>query len=297
MPEGDWSEYWIPKLEKAASARNLSANTVRNYSIAVRAFLAQLPGPPSRWEPETLRHFLASLKERGLAGSTMNLYRDSLAFFCRHVCHVPHCVESLAKAKEAKKLPDILAPEKVQEVLGALKSPKHRLALALTYGCGLRVAELAHLKKEDIDTIRGTIFIREGKGDKDRMVMLPHSLVNPLREYLQTYLPLVYLFEGAEPGRPLARRTFQGIFTQALERCGISHQGGIHSLRHAFATHLLESGTDLKMIQSLLGHASCKTTERYARVASHRLIRVQSPVDRVWGGIEEARKDLALRRK
>jgi integrase/recombinase XerD len=293
MPEEDWSDYWVLRLETAAMARNLSFNTFRNYSVAVRAFLRQRPGPPSHWRTETLSGFIAGLKERGLAGSTMNLYRDGLAFFCRHVCHVPGCVESLPKAKEAKKLPDILAPEKVQEVLGALKSPKHRLALAFAYGCGLRVSELARMKTTDIDVARGTVSIKEGKGGKDRVVMLPCSLVAPLEEYRKTYSPMIYLFEGARPGQPLCSRTFQVLFHRALIRCGISHEGGIHSLRHAFATHLLEAGTDLKVIQALLGHASYKTTERYARVASHRLRTIQSPVDRVWKETESVRTILA----
>jgi integrase/recombinase XerD len=176
LPETNWSDYWVAKLERVACARNLAPNTVRNYTQAVRAFLAVRPGPPSRWRTSTLSAFIAGLKDRGLAGSTMNLYRDGLAFFCRHVCQVPHCVEDLPKAKATKKLPGILPPEKVQQVLASLESPKHRLALALAYGCGLRVGELANLKTEDIDVIRGTITIKNGKGGKDRVLMLPRSL-------------------------------------------------------------------------------------------------------------------------
>lgn len=286
MSNGNWSGLWIPKLEQEARARNLSPNTLRNYSIAVRAFLATEPGPPWRWQRETLTGFLAGLKEKGLSGSTLNLYRDSLAFFCRHVCKNTRCVEALPRAKEAKKLPAILAPERVQQLLSSPDSPKHRLALALAYGCGLRVGELAHLKTADIDMPRMTISIREGKGGKDRVVMLPASLETSLKQYLEAYQPKVYLFENAIPGHPLCRRTYQDLFKRALNQCGISHSGGIHSLRHAFATHLLEAGTDLKVIQALLGHASYKTTERYARVASHRLKLVQSPVDRVWSPAE-----------
>jgi integrase/recombinase XerD len=297
MRKADWSDFWVPKLKRVARARNLSPNTVRNYSIAVRAFLAQDPGPPYRWRTHTLSGFIASLKERGLAGSTMNLYRDGLAFFCRHVCDVPHCVKALPKAKEAKKLPDILAPERVQAVLSSLESPKHRLALALAYGCGLRVGELANLEWRNIDMLRSTIAIKEGKGAKDRVLMLPRSLEASLNEYLKSYQPKIYLFEGSDPGKPLSRRTFQVLFRRALVRCGITHIGGIHSLRHAFATHLLECGTDLKVIQSLLGHASYKTTERYARVASHRLRMIQSPVDRVWGGVEADRAANAHRER
>ncbi len=289
MPDKDWTEYWVHRLETMAHARNLSPNTLRNYAVAVRAFLAQRPGPPSYWRKETILRFLAGLKERGLAGSTLNLYRDALTFFCRHVCNSPRCVESLPKAKEAKKLPDILSPEKVHALLAALDAPKHRLALALAYGCGLRVSELASLQTSDIDSHRGTVSIKQAKGRKDRTVMLPRSLVGPLEEYLGIYRPIRFLFEGAVPGQALCARTFQVVFHRALERCGIRHAGGIHSLRHAFATHLLEAGTDLKVIQTLLGHASYKTTERYARVASHHLRKIQSPVDRLWAGVTRDR--------
>jgi integrase/recombinase XerD len=127
-----------------------------------------------------------------------------------------------------------------------------------------RLAEVAR-------STRRTLTVRLGKGGKERVIMLPMSLENSLREYVKSYHPRTYLFEGSVPGKPLARRTFQNLFRNGLRRAGIQHTGGIHSLRHAFATHLLESGTDLKMIQALLGHANYKTTERYARMASHRL--------------------------
>jgi integrase/recombinase XerD len=146
---------------------------------------------------------------------------------------------------------------------------------------GLRVSELAHLRVGDLDFVRGTVFVRQAKGNKDRIVMLPHSLIAELKGYLAAYRPRDFVFEGGEPGRPLTTRTFQAVFHRALERAGVEYDGGIHGLRHAFATHLLEGGTDLKMIQALLGHASYKTTERYARVATHRMAAVVSPLDRV----------------
>lgn len=278
----DWTEYWVDRLTEATQARNLSQNSVRNYTLALRAFLAFKPGSPQYWRREDMLRFLTNLKGRGLAGSTMNLYRDGLAFFCRNVSRNPQCVESLPKAREAQKLPAILSREKIQALLNSHTSPKHRLALGLAYGCGLRVGELAHLQLRDLDFARRTLTVRLGKGGKDRAIMLPQSLEISLQEYLRIYQPRTYLFESSIPGAPLSHRTFQVLFRNALNRCGLSHVGGIHSLRHAFATHLLESGTDLKVIQALLGHASYKTTERYARVASHRLRLIESPVDRVW---------------
>lgn len=284
MTNEEWTEFWLNRLTEVAKSRSLSENTLKNYSLALRTFLVFKPGSPQWWRPKDLMRFLAGLKERGLAGSTLNLYQNGLVFFCRNVCRNPHFAEPLPKARQTQKLPAILSREKIQALLAAHPTPKHRLALALAYGCGLRVSELALLQLGDLDFARSTLTVRLGKGGKDRTLMLPKSLEISLREYVKNYRPHTYLFEGSVPGQPLARRTFQVFFRNALEKAGITHSGGIHSLRHAFATHLLESGTDLKVIQGLLGHANYKTTERYARVASHRLKLIESPVDRVWQG-------------
>ena len=144
--------------------------------------------------------FLTNLKDRGLSGSTMNLYRNGLAFFCRNVGRIPQCVESLPKVRQAQKLPEILSQEKIQTLLSSHRSPKHRLALGLAYRCGLRVGELAHLKLCDLDFARRTLTVRLGKGGKDRMIMLPQSLETSLREYLHTFRPSTYPFESSIPG-------------------------------------------------------------------------------------------------
>ncbi|MEO6095881.1 MAG: tyrosine-type recombinase/integrase [Fibrobacteria bacterium] len=281
MTDGNWNNHWIERLEQEAQLRNLSANTLRNYRQAVRAFLETKPGPPWTWKRGTLAAFLRNLAERRLSAATINLYRDGLAFFCRNVTRTPECVRSIPKLKAVQKLPAILPLETVHTIMEAASHVKHRLALKLAYGCGLRVSELAHLRIGDVGFTRGTVFIRQAKGNKDRIVMLPHSLIGELKGYLSDYRPRNFVFEGSEPGKPLTTRTFQAVFHRALESAGVDYQGGIHGLRHAFATHLLEAGTELKMIQALLGHASYKTTERYARVATHRMAGVVSPLDRV----------------
>lgn len=281
MAKGNWTDHWIGRLDQEGRLRNHSANTLRNYRQAVGAFLDGKPGPPWAWKRETLAAFLRGLRDKGLSAATVNLYRDGLAFFCRNVTRTPDCVRALPKLKAAQKLPAILPRESVQAILEAAANPKHRLPLTLAYGCGLRVSELAHLRLGDLDFTRGTLFVRQAKGKKDRLVMLPRSIIGELKGYLAAYRPLDYVFEGSEPGRPLTTRTFQAAFHRALEKAGVVYEGGIHSLRHAFATHLLEGGTDLKMIQALLGHASYKTTERYARVSTNRMAAVVSPLDRM----------------
>ena len=281
MSDPDWTPFWVERLKREAALWNLAANTIRNYSQAVKTFLATQPGPPSWWTSQSIRAYLVSQKDRGLASSTLNLYRDGLTFFCRNVAKVPWCVDRLPRLRGEQKLPDILPTGKVGGLIDSLVNPKHKMALNLAYGCGLRVAELAALRIRDLDFDRGMVAIRKSKGGKDRMVMLPRSLVQPITEYLEGYRPVEFVFEAAKPGTPLTRRTFQAVFRRAVDRMGLRHEGGIHSLRHAFATHLLEAGTDLTVIQVLLGHSSPKTTQRYARVSNRVLGAVVSPVDRL----------------
>jgi integrase/recombinase XerD len=135
------------------------------------------------------------------------------------------------------------------------------------------------LKIRDLDFERGTVHIRNGKGRKDRVTLFPHSLKEEVRSYLACYKPLIHLFESGQGGKPLCKRTFQAVFKRVCAKVGIHQEGGIHSLRHSFATHLLEAGTDLKLIQALLGHSKMETTERYLHVSKRMLTRVKSPLD------------------
>lgn len=280
MSLNEWDEHWISRLRKEIHARNYSPETEKNYTHVVRTFLAVHPGNPKTWSPAAIRKFLSTIREsRQLHASTVNLYRDGLSFFYQHVLRMQGHLKSIPRLKEEQSLPDILDGQTISLLLARIENPKHRLALSLAYGCGFRVAELASLKLGDIDTLRRTIHIRQGKGKKDRMVMLPMTVIPQLQSYLDEYRPLTYLFESAKPGTPLNKRTFQMVFKSSCSKAGIHQKGGIHSLRHSFATHLLESGTDLRYIQALMGHSSSKTTERYTRVATHRIAQILSPVD------------------
>ncbi|MEO7423929.1 MAG: tyrosine-type recombinase/integrase [Fibrobacteria bacterium] len=285
MGKTDWTGYWSNRLSLEIRARNYSKETAKNYLHALRKLLSFRPGDPRTIRSTEIRTFLAELHDRnGLSASTVNLYRDGVAFFFTHVLKVPLRLEGIPRLKENQTLPDVLSTETVRRMLESIGNPKHRLAMALAYGCGLRVGELSSLRISDIDFQRGTILIRKGKGGKDRVVMLPGSMTAPIHIYLKHYSPLTYLFESGIPGSRLTNRTFQMVFKNSCLRAGIVQQGGIHSLRHSFATHLLEGGTDLRYIQVLLGHSSSKTTERYTRVAVHGLARIKSPVDGLMGG-------------
>jgi site-specific recombinase XerD len=163
--------------------------------------------------------------------------------------------------------------------LDALRNPKHRALLMTAYAAGLRLSEVARLRVEDIDSARMVIHVRQGKGHKDRDVMLSPRLLAVLREYWATYRPKPYLFPGREPDRPVSPRTVQMVCQRALEASGLSKHVHMHTLRHSFATHLLESGTDLRTIQVLLGHHSFSTTARYLHITTAALKSTRSPFD------------------
>jgi site-specific recombinase XerD len=287
MDADSWRAIWMDKLRKELSTRNYSQETRKNYLFAVEGFLRDHPFSPRRMASRHVRdHLLRIQSARGLSASTVNLHHDALRFFFNQVIRFPDPVQGLSKQKEEQKLPRVLSRNEAEAMIVSVRNPKHRLILCLAYGCGFRVSELAHLRLEDVDFDRKLIRVRNGKGAKDRLVMLPTSLEKPVREYLDFHRPSVYLFESL-PGRAQSKRSLQMVFSNACVRAGTSPAGGIHSLRHSFATHLLEAGTDIRCIQVLLGHSSCKTTERYTHVAAKHLATITSPVDGVLARMEK----------
>ena len=292
-----WTPYWLSRLQRELDLRNYSPQTARNYSSCLAGFLNHLPGDPRKRGRNEIEAYLLRLRrERGLSASTINLHRDSLSFFFSHVLGLATVLSSIPRLKEDQKLPQVLAPMAIGEILERMTNPKHHLILSLAYGCGLRLSELATLSRSDLDFDRGIIHVKKGKGSKDRIVTLPATLHSTLREYIKTFRPIRYLFEAKLPGTPLCRRTFQAVFENALRKSGIKSCGGIHSLRHSYATHLLEHGTDLRSIQVLLGHSSSKTTERYTHVAAHHVARIVSPIDYLGKGVVGERGVAAIGR-
>lgn len=275
-----WTHIWLGRLQQELDLRNYSPRTARNYKSSLRTFLSRLPGDPRKRTRVDIESFLLGLRrDQSLSASTVNLHRDALAFFFKDVLQNPQVVENVPRLKEDQKLPKVLNPARIRSLLDGTLNLKHRLMLALAYGCGFRLSELVHLTLEDLEFDRGIIHVKKGKGSKDRIVTYPASLAGTIREYLRTYRPRTFLFESREPGRPLSPRSFQAVFEKARCRAGLTIEGGIHSLRHSFATHLLEHGTDLRSIQVLLGHANSKTTERYTHVAAHHVAAITSPID------------------
>ena len=188
-------------------------------------------------------------------------------------------VELIHRPKRAKLLPNVLNKEEVKLILNAHRNLKHRVMLSMIYSCGLRRSELLNLRATDIDSKRHVVHIRQAKGKKDRIVPLSDKILLMLREYYKYYKPKTWLFEGQQQGSQYDERSLASVLKFALEKSRITKPVTLHWLRHSYATHLLESGTDLRYIQEILGHQSSKTTEIYTHVSSHNIQKIKSPFD------------------
>ena len=188
-------------------------------------------------------------------------------------------IDKIHRPKRAKVLPNVLSKEEIKLILDAHSNIKHKMMLSLIYSCGLRCGELLALEPVHIDSKRNIVLLKNSKGKKDRIVPLSPKILEMLRDYYKVYKPTVYLFEGRTTGLQYDARSLQLIIKQALQKTGITKPVTLHWLRHSYATHLLESGTDLRYIQELLGHNSSKTTEIYTRVSTKSLQQIKSPFD------------------
>jgi integrase/recombinase XerD len=262
--------------------RNMSRHTQRAYLRAVAQFAQHFHKSPDQLGIEHVRTFLLHLiNERHVTPSTYNQARCALHFFFRVTLGRPWDLDRMVCQKLGKKLPVILSRDEVRQILAAAKNIKTKAMLMTLYGAGLRISEVVALEIGDIDSKRMVIRVRSGKGRKDRYVMLSPRLLSILRCYWKAVRPKEYLFPGRHLDRPIAPRTVQLVCQTALSVSGLKKRVSPHTLRHSFATHLLEGGTDLRTIQILLGHRSLSTTARYLHVATAALRSTPSPLDRL----------------
>jgi len=210
--------------------------------------------------------------------NAQNQFLSALKLFLRTINHSSINFEEIERAKKSRKLPEVFSKKEVEKIIKHTPNQKHRTLLLLTYGCGLRRDEVCHLKIYDVDSQRKVLHIRQGKGAKHRIVPLSDKLLEILRAYFKAYRPKKYLFE-TQPGKAYPGETAYKVFKRSLGKSGIHKKVGIHALRHSYATHLLENGTDLRYIQELLGHKSSKTTEIYTHVSTQDLSNIGSPSD------------------
>jgi site-specific recombinase XerD len=262
------------------SIRNLAENTQQSYLQQVSSFARYFGCRPDTMGPEKVREYQVHLVEDcKLAPSSVSIAVSALRFLYKVTLKRPWAPDEIPMPKKPFKLPVILSPEEVMHFLESVHSTKHRAILMAAYAAGLRVSEATHLKVTDIDSQRMMLRVDQGKGGKDRYVMLSPRLLEELRSYWRVGRPKTWLFPGDVPGSPISRDAV-GQACQRAHRCsGIQKPISPHSLRHAFATHLLERGVDVRRIQLLMGHRSLATTSRYLKVATSTICATTSPLD------------------
>jgi integrase/recombinase XerD len=261
--------------------RKLTPRTIEVYVRCVACFARYFKRSPEHLGPEHIRAFLLHLLKRHVSMSYYNLVRCALRFFYRVTLGRDYVVTNIGPVKQPRRLPVVLSPDEVVRFFAAIADLKLRALLMTAYAAGLRVSEVTRLRVADIDSSRMVIHIHQGKGQKDRYVMLSPRLLEILRAYWKVARPRDYLFPGAQPDRPITTRTAQAACRRACVHAGLDKHVTVHTLRHSFATHLLEAGTDLRTIQVLLGHRSFSTTARYVHVATASLASTRSPLDRL----------------
>jgi integrase/recombinase XerD len=260
--------------------RHYSPTTIRLYLYAIKAFAQHFGKPPDQLGAEHIRRYQLFLtKEKKVSTSTYVLMVCALRFFYTHTLHRKVTIERIPFPRRERKLPLILSRDEVKALLEAPHDLRHRAMLAILYGSGLRVSEVARLKVADIDSARNVLWVRSGKGRRDRQALLSPKLRELLRCYWRTRRPTDWLFPGADPTQPISVKTIFRACRKAAHSAGIAKSVHPHLLRHAFATHLLEAGVNLRTIQFLLGHANLETTARYLQVADVNVRATTSPLE------------------
>jgi site-specific recombinase XerD len=265
----------------ALSVESYSYKTLKNYRQALITLIRYLGDKPIEelTKPQYQQYLLYLIEKRRFSSATMNVHINGWKFYQEKVLQRDKERYDVNYPRQAVKLPTVYIVTEIKAILRATTSLKYRTLFQLVYATGLRLSEVTSLKLTDLDRVRRLITIRGGKGRKDRIVMLTDKLEAVINTYLTQYQPRVYLFENVENQEPLVNRTVQQMYSDVVQFAGITKRGGIHTLRHSFATHLLESGTDIRYIQQLLGHESILTTMRYTHVTADKISTLKSPLD------------------
>lgn len=261
--------------------RRYSESTVKNYSGSLSLFFRFTGNKnPEQITIEDLESFHKNyIISRKYSASFQSLVINAVKLYFSNRLKRNLEPSEIERPKQPRLLPHVLSKEDVKALLTAHSNIKHRTMLSLIYACGLRKGELLNLKLEDIDPKRGLLRVNQGKGKKDRLVPIGEKIVDLLDEYRKYEKPKMYLFEGTVLGQPYSGKSLENVLNQAVEKSGLSKKPTLHWLRHSYATHLLENGTDLRYIQELLGHKSSKTTEIYTHVSTRSLQKIKSPFD------------------
>lgn len=272
----------VEKFNKQLKIEDYSIQTIRNYSSAINLFLEYIKNikikQVANREIENYLYYCKS--EKKYSYSSMKQVVAAIGYLYKKVLKKPVPEALDVKFRRPQALPSVLSLGEINKIINSTKNLKHKTILMLIYSAGLRLNELLELKIADIDSGAMRIHIKSGKGKKDRYVMLSENLLKMLREYYKVCKPKKFIFEGQKGGR-YSPKSVQSIFKRAVLKAGIKKKVTVHSLRHSFATHLLEEGTDIRYIQELLGHKKLETTQIYTRVSSYSINKIKSPADKL----------------
>ena len=272
----------IEKFQKKLIIENYSEQTIRNYLSALKLFLEyikklQLIGVTDN----EIQNYLYYCKtQKKYSYSSMKQVIATISYLYKKVFDKPIPEALNIELRKPSNLPTVLSVKEISKILGVTKNLKHKTILLLIYSGGLRLGELINLKISDIDSESMKIHIKQGKGKKDRYIMLSENVLKLLREYYKVYKPIEFIIEGQKGGK-YSPKSVQSVFKSALKKAGIKKKASVHTLRHSFATHLLDEGTDIRYIQELLGHKRLETTQIYTHVSSYSINKIKSPADKL----------------
>ena len=274
IPDNENVAKWIKNMLRELKILNYSPKTQKAYVRCVRDYVV-FCGGKFLVDVENIKNFLLFKEGKGSAPETRNVYLNAIKFFMKRVLNV-HVRLNIKFARRNLRLPVVLSRDEVLRIIGVIKNPKHKMLISFAYSAGLRVSEVVNLMVRDLDFDRRIIYVRNGKGGKDRISVLSYKLIDNLQALVSGRHGNTYVFQSNMGGK-LTTRTAQKIFFNALSVAGIYKKATFHSLRHSFATHLLESGVDIRYIQEFLGHKDIKTTQRYTKVSNIALGFIKSP--------------------
>lgn len=269
------------KMIQDMRIRGLSKRSEEDYVRHVARLAKYFDKSPRVLGPEHVREYLAHVVHKGASRDTMNKVACALRFLYRVTLGRPWMIEYIPYPKKPKRLPKVLSKSDIRKLFEAVTNIKDRAMLLTAYAAGLRLSEITHLKVTDIDSERMTLRVEQGKGRKDRYVMLSEQLLEAFRAYYKVTGPRDWLFPGKDPGKPMSRHHLHDVLQKARKKSGIAKSFSVHTLRHSFATHLLESGTDIRTIQLLLGHRCLGTTSIYTHVSRNTVCSTKSPLDQL----------------
>jgi integrase/recombinase XerD len=261
--------------------RNYSRDTVKAYVNGVARFAKRFGRSPDQLSPEQIRSYQLEMVRDGVCWTTFNQTVCGLRLFYKLTLDRPEQVRLIAYGKRPKTLPTILSPEEVLQVVDSARPGRDRVLLQTTYSCGLRLSELLNLQVTDIDSSRMVVVVRQGKGRKDRLTPLSARLLDVLRAYWLTCRSRPWLFANGHTGLPYSKVMVQRICQEAVRQSGLTKPASVHTLRHCFATHMLEAGVDLRTLQVMMGHSNIKTTAHYLHVSTRQLRRTPSLLERL----------------